>query len=533
MLTALIKTNLTALFSQLFKGSRLKKNRGVMFKVLVGLLALYIIASFFFMFGGLFYSICMPLFSAGLSWLYFSMAAILATALCFIGSVFTAKTLLFDAKDNDLLLSMPIPPVHILTSRMLTLLALNYLLQLLVLGPAGFVYYMSFPATAVSIVFFIIEFLFLPLISMTLSCIFGWIIQLIGARVRNKSLISTVLSLAFLAVYFYFYSQMNRYLQIIIMNISNIGEKIKSSIFPIYHFGNAIADGDAVSLLLFLAFAVVPFAIVYVVLSYSFIKVTTTNKGSVKIKYTDKPLKVSNVRAALLKKELMHFGSNAMYIMNASMGVIFTIAAAVALVIYRDLPSLVFESMPELVSFINPLAIVALCFLASSNIISAPSISLEGRNLWIAQSLPIDGGDILLAKANLHIVICLPSVIIAGLTGIIVLDMTLLQMLMMLILPSLMTVFFALFGVVINLHFPKFDWINETIAIKQGMSTLIAMFASMALVAAPVVLYGTVLIQYMTADVFMVICTVIFALLSLWMLRYLKTKGKAIFATLG
>ncbi|NLY18722.1 MAG: hypothetical protein GX045_07180 [Clostridiaceae bacterium] len=533
MLAALIRTNLAALFSHLFRGSKLKKNRGVLFKIFVGLLALYIIAVFLFMFGSTFYGICIPLGNTGLQWLYFGIAAIIATALCFIGSVFTAKMLLFNARDNDFLLSMPIPPAYILASRIFTLLVLNYFFELLVMVPAGFVYFAFFQATLTSVVFLIIGFLFLPLISLTLSCIFGWIIQLIEARVRNKSLITTIISLAFLAVYFYLYSKMNRYLQILIMNIVSIGETIKSTVFPVYHFGAAIADGNPVSLFLFLIFAVVPFAIVYMVLSYNFIKVATTNKGTVKIKYTDKPLKVSNVRTALLKKELRHFITNPMYILNAALGVFFTLTAAVALVIYGGLPLSVFESMPEFARFANPLAITALCFLATTNIISAPSISLEGRNLWIPQSLPIDGVDVLLAKANMHIVVCLPSVLIAGLVSIFVLDMTFPQMLLMLILPSLITVFCALFGVVINLHFPKFDWVNEVVAIKQGMSTIIAMLASMASVAVPFLLYAFLLLQYMTAEAFMLICTVIFAVLSLWMFRYLKTKGKAIFETLG
>lgn len=533
MLAALIRTNLTHLFGSLFRRSGFKKDRGVLFKVLVGLFAVYIIGCFFFMFGSMFYSICEPLGNAGFQWLYFGFAAIIATAICFIGSVFTAKTLLFGAKDNDLLLSMPIPPAYILTSRMLSLLALNYFFEVLVLAPAGFVYYSTFPATAAGVVFLIAGFLFLPFISLTISCIFGWFVQMIEARVRNKSLITTVISLVFLAAYFYFYSQMNRYLQTFIQNILTIGETIKNTVFPVYHFGRAIADGNPVSFLLFLMFAVVPFALVYVLLSYSFVKVSTTNKGSAKVKFKDKPLKVSNVRAALLKKELRHFAANPMYILNAALGTVFTLAAAVAMIIYRDLPNLVLQNMPELAPMTNPLAIVALCFLATTNIISAPSISLEGRNLWIAQSLPVDGGDVLLAKANIHIVVCLPSVLIAGLVSIFVLDMTFLQVLLMMMLPSIITVFCALFGVVVNLHFPRFDWINEVVAIKQGMSTMIAMFASMAAIGVPALLYALLLLKYMTAEVFMLICTVIFAVLSLWMFRYLKTKGKAKFASLG
>ncbi len=533
MLMALIKTNLVALISSVFRGSKFKKNRGLAFKVLVGIFALYIIGSFFFMFGGLFYSICMPMISANLQWLYFGMAAIVATALCFIGSVFTAKTMLFDAKDNDLLLSMPIPSGKILASRMLTLLLMNYFFELLVLGPAGFVFYTFSPADATGILFFVICFLFLPFMALSITCIFGWLLEIIGSRVRSKTFITTALSLGFLVAYFYFYSKINNYLQLIIQNAGVIGEKIRNSVFPLYHFGIAITEKNTVSLLLFLLCAIVPFVFVYAILSYSFIKVSTTKKGFTKIKYQEQAMKVSSVRIALLKKEIRRFSSSAMYIMNASLGVVFTLVGAVALVVYRDLPSVLIKDMPQMASFINPLAVVALCFLASTNFISAPSISLEGKNLWIVQSLPIDGGDVLLAKANMHIVICLPSVLIASLACIFVLDMSVPLMLLTLVLPAVLTVFFALFGVVINLHFPKFDWINETVAVKQSMSTLIAMFASMAIIVVPTLLYGYLLNETMSIEAFMLICTAVFAALCMWMVRYMKTRGKDMFANLG
>ena len=49
-----------------------------------------------------------------------------------------------------------------------------------------------------------------------------------------------------------------------------------------------------------------------------------------------------------------------------------------------------------------------LCALASMNDMSAPSVSLEGKNLWLIQSLPITPWQVLRAKLLLH----------AGLTGI-------------------------------------------------------------------------------------------------------------------
>ena len=58
-----------------------------------------------------------PLCEMGLTWLYFAMAGTMALALSMLGSVFMTQAQLYDAKDNELLLSMPMPPKYILLTR--------------------------------------------------------------------------------------------------------------------------------------------------------------------------------------------------------------------------------------------------------------------------------------------------------------------------------------------------------------------------------------------------------------------------------
>ena len=100
MLKALIKARFASMFSSMFRGNRGKKKRSPLIKILSGVLAVYVIAQFLVMFGFMFDAILPPLLSAGLSWLYFALAGIMAFALCFIGSVFTAQQQLFSSTDN-------------------------------------------------------------------------------------------------------------------------------------------------------------------------------------------------------------------------------------------------------------------------------------------------------------------------------------------------------------------------------------------------------------------------------------------------
>ena len=53
-----------------------------------------------------------------------------------MGSVFTAQTQLYNARDNEMLLAMPIPSAAILGSRMIMLLLLNYFYEAIVAIPA-------------------------------------------------------------------------------------------------------------------------------------------------------------------------------------------------------------------------------------------------------------------------------------------------------------------------------------------------------------------------------------------------------------
>lgn len=89
-----------------------------------------------------------------------------------------------------------------------------------------------------------------------------------------------------------------------------------------------------------------------------------------------------------------------------------------------------------------------------------------------------------------------------------------------------------MFGVWINLLFPKFDWINETAAVKQGASTIIAMLGSMAILAVPAILYIALVGRFVSLEIYLLICIILFAAASVLLGYYLKTRGGKKFATL-
>ena len=253
MFKALLRVQFASLWASLTRNTTGKKKKSAGKAVLVAILFVYILGCFVVMFGGMFYALAEPLSMLGLGWFYFALAGIVAAALCFIGSVFMAQQQLFNARDNELLLAMPIPASRILGSRMAALLLVNYAFELLVFIPAGVVWCMKLPVTAMGVVCFVLVCLLLPFLILSFTCLFAWVLALISARMRYKTLITLVLSLAFLGAYMYAAMNLQNYLAALLQSSAQLAGSVEAYAYPAYALGKAVAGGDLLSLLGFAA----------------------------------------------------------------------------------------------------------------------------------------------------------------------------------------------------------------------------------------------------------------------------------------
>ncbi|HWQ58297.1 MAG TPA: hypothetical protein VN540_04685 [Clostridia bacterium] len=490
MFNALIKTRLAALFYSFFRGSRRKKPLSPLAKIGAGLLAIYVIGCMFWLFGMLWVSMCEPFYRVELSWLYFALVGIVSVAVCFIGSVFMAQKQIFSANDNDLLLSMPIPPFSIVASRMAMLLLLNYMLEAIVVLPAAFVWCYSLPVHVGGAVIFIVAFLLLPLVPLTLSCVFGWIIEAIASRLpRGKNMVVLLLSIAFIAAYFVVYSKMQEYIGLLIANGAAVGDAVAKAAPPFFWLGDAIASQSPVSLLLFVLFCVVPFALVSFAIARSFVSIATRRVSAAKRVYRAQAMKIDSADGALFKKELKHFLSSAMYMLNAGVGLVLLLIACGALIIQKNMLDVFMGQLSLPLADLPAMLCIVQCYVLSMVFISAPSISLEGKNLWISQSIPVPAYAVLRAKVRLHAYLSIPFALVSSVVLVILTGATGLMIPVLLALPALLCQLFAQLGVIINLRFPKFDWTSEVIAVKQSMSVIVAMLVNMGVIALPIILF--------------------------------------------
>lgn len=168
-----------------------------------------------------------PLCEMGLTWLYFAMAGTMALAFSMLGSVFMTQAQLYDAKDNERLLSMPIPPKYILLTRIAMLFTTTAGYTLAVLLPAFGIYAFSYGASATMIIGWLFTFVALSLISQSVCCALGWVLHKLLSRLRNKAVVSLLYMVIFMAVYWYFYANVNSFLSGLVMQGTQIAGAMK------------------------------------------------------------------------------------------------------------------------------------------------------------------------------------------------------------------------------------------------------------------------------------------------------------------
>lgn len=116
------------------------------------------------------------------------IAVLVSSILSFITSIYKAQGTLFSSKDYDLLMSLPIKNSTILTSKILSLMSINYIETALIIIPASIVYFIYNGNLSWS--FFcvlLIGLIFVPMIPIIASAIIAVIITFISSRFKHKN----------------------------------------------------------------------------------------------------------------------------------------------------------------------------------------------------------------------------------------------------------------------------------------------------------------------------------------------------------
>ncbi len=469
-------------------------------------------------------------------------AMIFSTIFSFFTSVYKAQGVLFSSRDFETLMSLPIKPGIILASKMIELLLLNYLFVALVTIPPAIVYFMKSGTSSIFFIYLFIGIVFIPLIPIVMAAIIAFALSYVSSRMKRKTLILNIGTLIVVVGVMIGSFKMDKIINIVIENSTSIIQGIKTIYPPSYYFTDALANLSLLSMTKFILWSIIPFIIFLIIFARSFksinLRLGETFKRS---NYKLTSLKTNTLRGALIKKEFKRYFSSSVYVTNTIIGiVIVTVAAVASLIMGGDfLIDQMAQSSDSDLQVLAPLLkqvmqfapLIILSFGIGLTCTTGSAISIEGRNLWILKSSPLEVKDIFIGKIGVNILLLIPTIVVDSVMFAIAFKLTLINFMWTILIPTLLAILVSVGGLLINLFFPKLDWTSEVQVVKQSLSSMISILMGAVLVV--VVIFVTIGINKVFAitniNLYLGVIALLLLLLISLVCTILKTKGEKLF----
>lgn len=485
--------------------------------------------------GWMAYILSQALVPAHAEWLLLAAAFLFITLFIFATSLYTVGSLLFESTDTDQLFAYPVSKFEIVAAKITGLVVETWILTL-VFGLGFFVMYAYYShPSALFYVYAVILLIVSPGVPLFAIGLISFVIGLVTSGTRFKQYLNTILTVGAIAGMVVAINVAVRRVSTAITSPDQILDTLKRVYPPVGYATAALYQGSAVDLLIAVAWNVVPFLALcgLIAWSYAFIRtrLTAVHKArGGKIRYDS-----ASADGALIRKEFTRFASSPMYILNSCLGAILTIAMSVLLGLGagRNLSSVVGSMELFGINLTEVFLLVALVTLSLSNT-TAPSISLEGRNLWIVQSLPVPARSVLRAKLILHWTVLGGMALIACAIAAFTVRTGLGGFFVVLIPCLLFVLVSSLVGLVYNLRFHRFDFYNDMTVVKNSASVLLTTGTMVIVVALIMVVYALVG-QWMAINfyVYWGAWVAVLAVAAVVLYRWLMTRGTVQFANLS
>ncbi|MDO5573991.1 MAG: hypothetical protein Q4G60_08425 [bacterium] len=429
----------------------------------------------------------------GMSSVVPAMSFAVSCIMILLFTMLKSVAVLFGFKDYDMLMSLPVSNKVVITSKFLYMYVSNELLTMGILIPMAVAYSLWTPVHAVDILIWVLAIPVAPLIPMTIATVLGAVIAAITSRVKHKNLISVILSFIMIFAIMLFNIRLNSsqesdaefYMNIKIIS-SMLTDKMNRLYPPVRLFQNSLSEHSVLPVLLLILISVVWYLIFVTVVSIGFNQINSRLKArQAKAQYKMQELKTSSPLMALVKKEIGRFLSSPGYIVNCTVGSAMAIIFAVFCVI-KGPEEVIRTFAAEGFSGFTTGILCAIPFFASALLgmtcTSAASLSLEGKNLWIVKSLPLEPKIILKSKIIFDLLIGVSTAFICGVLLLIAIKPAdFITAVWFIATPVSFKLFTAVWGMFLNVKLPNYEWENEMVVIKQGGASTISVFSGLIL----------------------------------------------------
>ena len=523
--TLLLSTNQI----NIFRNTTDKKKRKKIVGGIIGAVVLYL------MLMGYSVSICIGYAESGIIDSAPVMCALVISLLAFVFTVFKTNGYLFNFKEYDMLMSLPFEAKTVAGCKFLYMYikSLPWYISISVAMLAGYGLYAKPKAFAYP-VWLILTFV-LPIIPMLLASFVGFIIARISAGFRKTNIVQTVLTFIFVILCFslrFFIEDMFRddKVQQTMESISGATDGVAKYYLPVKWFNGAVTRFSVIDILLLIAVSVVLFAVLFSIVGKSYRNINSALKSHAaarKVKLSAQ--KTKSVTNAIAYKEFKRMTGSTVYIVNAAMGEILALVFSVVALIFGvdKIVSTVLQGAPITAAMLQPAIPFIVYFFIGMVATTACSPSLEGKNYWIIQSLPIDMKTVYKGKMLFNMYLSVPFTVVSTVCLCIAAKTPILNTVLYVLLGVCLCCLSTAWGCVCGVKHLKLDWENEMEVIKQSSAVAIYMFPNMFFAMALCVLsvfLGTRINHIIVALIFIAIISILAAICYARVMKLAKNK---------
>lgn len=450
-----------------------------------------------------------------------------------ISSISKTNSYLFASKDFDMLMALPIKTKIIFLSKVINLLAVNYVMFMYFYIPSVIAYAIFNTTNFLFWLFAIIGFFIIPL---PIISVFGFISCQIGKikiSQNAKKVLSIILYLCLTIAIVFLAMQTTNGTDDEKVFFENMYNSLKNGNYLGYLLALGIR-GETTNFVAICSGSLIIFLLFFYYASKNYLFVNSNQKSNLnkqkKYEYKDSISRgKSSVKLALLRKEIYGYFSVPIYVVNTIIGPILSLVFTYFLISQSKAEYLkIGEKYIEMQMILPPLVILLMVFSISLSSTTSSSISLEGKRLWILKTLPVKEKDVFNAKVLVNLLITIPFIIINNIIFLLMKDfyLNVFQVVSSFILPILIVLIISKVGLYINILLPKLEYEQPAQVVKQSLSVLVTMLVATLLV---LIILGSALITYaltknMTTTYIAtyVVCLLMYIIISL----ILQTSGK-------
>ncbi len=461
-----------------------------------------------------------------------AMCAFIISVLAFFFTVFKTNGYLFNFREYDMLMSLPFEAGAVAGCKFLYMyikslpwyLSISFAMMI----AYGFV---SAPSFLVYPIWIILSF-FLPVIPMLIASFIGFLIARISSGFKKTNLIQTILTFIFIIFCFslrYIIDAMFKdgKADETIQKTAELTRSIASVYLPMKWFSDAVTKPSFLAFLLLIAVSALLFAVIFKFVGRSYRNINSALKSHAAARnFKMEKQKRRSVVWSIAYKEFKRMTGSTIYITNGAMGEVLAVILGVATLIlgFDKIVYTVTAGAPIDAAIVQPAIPFIVYFLVGMMATTACSPSLEGKNYWIVQSLPLEKKTLYQGKMLFNMLLTVPFMAFATLCLCISAKAPVLNTILYLILGFVLCAFSTAWGCVCGVKHLNLEWENEVEVVKQGHALAIYMLPNMFVVMGLVVLV-VFLGTKMSSSLLTVICILVAAVLAL--LSYVRVLSLA------